>query len=562
VKRRTVLGAAAGLAATHLKYGRLIREAAASEDVEADVLVIGAGASGAASAWRLASQGFKVVCLEQGDWLDYLEIPSTKDDWELVRQREWNPSPNVRGLPADYPVNDSDSPIKALMYNAVGGTTLMWSCHAPRFHPSDFKTNSLDGVGANWPLSYWDLEPYYDLNDKMCGISGLSGDPSNPPRSARQRAPMPIGKGAARLASAMDDMGWHWWPNDVQALSSAYGEETGDCNNCGPCEVACPVRAKGSTDVTYWPKALDAGIRLITKARVFEIETDANGNAVGAAYYDRNKVARRVRAKRVIVAANGIGTPRLLQLSVSKKHPNGLANGSGLVGRNLMLHPIALVTGLFDEDLEGYKGITANCITSQEFYETDDSRDYKRGYMVQFLRSFGPVLTSLAGYGVPVPWGEKHHSRFLDVFNHTASAGIVCEDIADPDNRITLDSDLTDGDGIPAPKMTYTLSENSKNMLAHGIESCTKIMENAGAKEVHNIELVEQAGWHLMGTARVGDDPEQSVLNKWNQAHDVPNLYVVDGSAFATAAAVNPTNTLQALALRAADHIAQTRGEL
>lgn len=562
MRRRTLLGAAAGLAATRLKYGRLIREAAADEDIEADILVIGAGASGAATAWRLASRGFQVVCLEQGEWLDYLEIPSIEDDWELVRQRDWNPNPNIRGLTADYPVNDSGTPIKPLMFNGVGGSTIMWSCHAPRFHPSDFKTRSLDGVGADWPLTYWDLEPYYDLNDRMSGVSGLNGDPANPPRPPRSFAPLPIGKGASKIASALDEIGWHWWPNDVQAYSSAYGNETGDCNHCGPCELACPVRAKASTDVTYWPKALDGGVRLIASARVFQIESDEDGKAIGAAYYDRNGIVRRVGAKVVIVAANGIGTPRLLQLSAAKKHPNGLANRSDQVGRNLMLHPVALVTGVFEENLEGYKGITANCITSQEFYEADSSRDFERGYMVQFLRSFGPVLTSLGGYGVPIPWGKSHHKRFMEVFNHTATAGIVCEDIADPNNRITLDSDLADSDGVPAPKMAYVLSDNSKRMISHGIESCSKVMQAAGASEVHHVELVEQAGFHLMGTARVGDDPESSVLNKWNQAHDAGNLFVVDGSAFATAAAVNPTNTLQALALRAADYISENRRDL
>ena len=322
------------------------------------------------------------------------------------------------------------------------------------------------------------------------------------------------------------------------------------------------MRAKASTDVTYWPKALDAGARLISNARVFEIESDDTGVATGAAYFDRNGVVRRVRSSKVIVAANGIGTPRLLQLSASKKHPNGLANRSDQVGRNLMLHPVAVVTGVFDENLEGYRGITANCITSQEFYESESGRGFYRGYLIQFLRSFGPVLTALSGYGVPVSWGKGHHRRLLEVFNHTASAGIMCEDIADPDNRITLDSSLTDSNGIPAPRMAYAVSDNSKQMIVHAITKSTEIMEAAGAKEVHAIELVEQAGWHLMGTARMGSDPETSVLNQWNQSHDVKNLFVIDGSAFTTAAAVNPTNTLQALALRAADHIVATRREL
>lgn len=560
--RRSVLAGAAALSSARLKYGRLIHDAAADEDIDTEVLIIGAGASGAAAAWRLSSKGIKVVCLEQGEWLDYLESPTIRDDWELARQREWNPNPNIRGLAADYPVNDKDTDIKPMMFNAVGGTTILWSGHAPRFHPSDFKTHSLDGVGNDWPLTYSDIEPYYDLNDKMSGVSGLQGDPGNPPRSPRPLPPLPIGKGAKRLASALDSLGWHWWPNDAHIYSSAYGEETGDCSNCGPCELGCPVRAKASTDITYWPKALDAGVRLISNARVFEIQTDETGSAVGAAYYDRNGIVRRVNAEKIMVAANGIGTPRLLQLSASKKHPSGLANRSDQVGRNLMLHPVAVVSGVFEENLEGYRGATANCITSQEFYETQSDRNFRRGYMLQFLRSFGPVLTALSGYGVPIKWGKGHHKRLLEVFNHTATAGILCEDIADPNNRITLDSSLTDRHGIPAPHMAYSLSQNSKNMIIHGITKSTEIMKVAGAKEVHAIELVDQAGWHLMGTTRMGANPETSVLNSWNQAHDVQNLFVIDGSAFTTAAAVNPTNTLQALALRASDHIIATRRDL
>jgi choline dehydrogenase-like flavoprotein len=217
---------------------------------------------------------------------------------------------------------------------------------------------------------------------------------------------------------------------------------------------------------------------------------------------------------------------------------------------------------VFDQDLEGYKGITANCITSQEFYETAPGRDFKRGYMIQFLRSFGPAMTALGGYGVPIPWGRDHRRRFKEVFNHTATAGIVCEDLANPENRITLDSSLTDQNGIPSPHMAYAVDDNARRMIAHGLETCSQIMRAAGAREIFRVELVEQAGFHLMGTARMGTDPGTSVLNAWSQAHDAQNLFVVDGSAFTTAAAVNPTNTLQALALRAADRILAVRREL
>ncbi|MBT8447609.1 MAG: GMC family oxidoreductase [Gammaproteobacteria bacterium] len=526
---------------------------------DADVLIIGSGASGAAAAWRLASTGLNVVCLEQGDHVDYAESPAAKSDWELIRQRQWSPSPNARGRDADYPVADGDTPIKPLMYNAVGGSTIMWSCHSPRFHPSDFKIRSLDGVGADWPIDYFELEPYYELNQKMVGISGVNGDPAYPDRSPHPLPPIPIGTGGERVAAAMDKLGWHWWPADIQVNSEAYGAGRGQCNHCGPCELGCPLRAKGSTDVTYWPLALEAGADLITGARVFEIETDAKGRATGAVFYDRAGKTRRQRAGIVIVAANGIGTPRLLLLSRSKAHPNGLANSSDMVGRNLMFHPVAAVTGVFDEPLDSYRGITACAIASHQFYETDPSRDFVRGYMLQLVRGVGPVLTALNAYGVPQQWGPGHHRRFLEVFNHTSTMAVVGEDLPDPDNRVTLDESLTDSNGIAAPKITYRLQQNARRMLDHGLARSREIFTAAGAREMFEVDLLVDGGFHLMGTARMGDNPETSVTDRWGRSHDVDNLFIIDGSLFASAAAVNPTITIQSLALRAADHILETR---
>ena len=525
-------------------------------------MIIGAGASGAAAAWSLGKAGFKVVILEQGDWVDYAEAPAAKDTWEVIRQRDWNPNPNFRINAADYPVNVDDTPIHPLMYNAVGGSTIMWSCHNPRFRPSDFKVQSLDGVGADWPISYEDLAPFYELNDRMSGVSGLAGDPAFPEREPRPMPPIPLGKGPEKIAKACNALGWHWWPADIQINATPYGDGRGECNHCGPCELGCPFGAKGSTDFTYVPLAQKYDVEMVTGARVFEIETDHDGRATGAAYFDRNGETRRVRADVVIIAANGIGTPRLMLMSQSRAHPNGLANSSDALGRHLMFHPVAVVTGLFDDPLDGYRGITACSIASQEFYETDPDRDFVRGYMIQMLRHHGPLLTALQSYGVPIGWGKDHHRRFVEVFNHTVAAGVVAEDLPNPDNRVTLDPELTDTSGLPAPKVAYQYDDNAKKMVAHGIARSEELMRTAGAKEVHVIPEVQQAGFHLMGTARIGDNRANSVVNGWGQTHDVENLFVIDGSVFASAAAVNPTSTIQAFALRAAAHIADTRREL
>ncbi len=525
-----------------------------------DVLIVGAGASGAAAAWRLARAGLSVTCLEQGYWVDPETSRSRDADWEIHRQTTESPYPNLRARPWDYPVADRDTPIKPLMYNGVGGSTIKWGAHFPRFRPSDFAVRALDGVADDWPLSYADLEPYYDENDQIMGVCGLAGDPGNPPRPARPMPPLPPGRGAEIMAAAFDRLGWHFWVSDV-AINTIPYRGRGACNNCGPCDLGCPPRARASTDITYWPLALAAGARLITGARVFEVTTDAAGRATGVAYFDPDGTARRRAADVVILAANGAGTARLLLLSASAAHPDGLANRTGLVGRRLMHHPTGMVTGVFDEPLDGFKGPFACSILSQEFYETDRARGFARGYQMQLVRSDGPLGTAMGGYLPRVPWGADHHRRFLQLFGHTASLTVTTEDLPDEANRITLDPDLRDGFGIPAPRFTYRLHDNTRAMLAHGIARATEAFRTAGAAAIETQDLVAYAGFHLMGTARMGDDPETSVVDADCRAHAADNLMVIDGSVFVTAAALNPTPTIQAIALRAADRLIARRRE-
>lgn len=527
----------------------------AGEKDTVDVLVVGAGASGGALSWSLARAGVRVMCLEQGGWVDPRSYPTGDDDWELHQQTDFSADPNVRGLPQDYPVNSSASPIAPLMYNAVGGSTIHWSAHFPRFHPSDFRVRTLDGVADDWPLSYQDLEPFYDLNDRMIGVAGVSGDTAYPPRSPRQTPPVPLGKLGLTMARGFEKLGWHWWPSDSALVTRPYDGRQA-CNNCGPCHLGCRPRAKASSDVTYWPKALAKGAILKTQARVREVTIGRNGLADGAEYLDAEGATHHQRAKIVVMAANGIGTPRLLLNSRSALFPHGLANGSGLLGKNLMFHPYAMITGVFDEPLEGYKGPVGCAIVSHQFYETKPSRGFARGYIFQGNRSTGPVQTALGFIGNPVvPWGSEHRGAFARRFGHTMTLAACGEDLPEQHNRVTLDSDLTDGAGIPAPKVSYTLSENSRRMMAHAVARGREMMEAAGAVDVLVNPLLGPAGWHLMGTARMGDDPSSSVVDAHGRCHDVKNLFIVDGSIFVTSAAVNPTSTIQALALYVADYI-------
>ncbi len=527
-----------------------------SEVPTADVLVIGAGAGGAASSWRLAQQGMRVVCLEQGDWMAPESGPADDPAWERRRIADWHPNPNRRAAAADYPVSDENSAIRPLMWNGVGGSTVMWSALLPRMHPSDFRMRTLDGVGADWPLRYAELAPYYDLNERITGLAGLPGSAAMPPSNAPRLPSARLLPAEHRIAGALDALGWHWWPAELAINTAAHGSGRGVCVNCGPCEIGCHTRAKASADVVYWPLALAAGARLITGARVAEITLDGQGRANGAIWIDRGGARRVMRARAVVLAANGIGTPRLLLLSASGRHPDGLGNRTGLVGRRLMLHPLARVSGEFAETVAGWRGNAAGAIASHEFYETDPSRGFVRGVKLQIMRGTGPMATALGAGGARLPWGAAHHAKFAAVFGHTMAVSICSDDLPDADNRVTLDTARPDAHGLPGARMEYEVGANSRAALDFGMARAAELLTAAGAAALSRIDLLRDAGFHLMGTAGMGEDPDDSVTDGTGRLHDVANVYIADGAAFTTAGAVNPTHTIQALALRQADLIA------
>ena len=519
-----------------------------------DVVVVGAGASGGAFTWSIARQGLKVVCLEQGGWVTPETIPSLLPQWERARARTHHPNPNVRKNAWDYPIDDTDSDISPMLYNAVGGSTIHWGAHFPRLKPSDFRVRTLDGVGVDWPIGYNDLAPYFEINDAMMTVSGLAGDPANPARGPRPCPPVPLGEGARRIAEAYNRLGWHWWPVDAAILTKDHGDRL-SCNNCGPCDLGCPRGSRTSTDLAYWPEALAAGAILRTGARVVKV-TSTPGRVTGVDFVDESGELVHQPAANVVLAGNGVGTARLLLLSAEDWCPSGLANSSDQVGRNLMFHPTGMVTGVFDEDLSGYAGPFAASIVSQEFYETDRSRGFVRGFQAQTIRSDGPLGTALGGYLPRLPWGNRHHEQFSSQFGHTASITVTTEDLPDPNNRVTLADTLTDRWGVRAPKISYRVEQRCRDTIRFGIERNSEVLREAGAREVLSIPLVSSAGFHLLGTARMRADADTSVVDANCRSHDVPNLWVIDGSVFPTVGALNPTSTLQSIALRAADALA------
>ena len=529
-----------------------------SDDV-VDVLIIGAGASGAAMAYSLVDTKMKIMCLEQGDWVNQSDYPANGRDWES--RTDFASSPNMRKRDTDYPINDATSPIKPVNFNGVGGGTILYMAHFPRFHPSDFCTRTMDGVGEDWPIRYRDLQPFFAENDSMMGVAGLAGDPGCPPKDGLM-PPIPLGVLGETVAKGFNTLDWHWWPSESAIATQPYNGRD-QCLNLGPCASGCAQGAKASTDITYWPEAIRRGVELKTRARVREITVNENGMASGVIYYDQDGAEHEQRAEIVIVACNGIGTPRLLLNSTSARFPNGLANSSGLVGKNLMLHAMSVTQGVFEQPMQGYMGPIGCSLWSKEFYETDPQRGYARGYTMEILRGNGPVSAAQMGMALGMlPWGDGHHAAFQQMFDKTATIVAVGEDLPEEENCVTLDPDLTDGHGIPAPKINYRLGENSRKMLAHAGERSTEVLKAAGAVFVTPPITEGIASGHAMGTTRMGMDPQRSVVNEWGRSHDIKNLFIADSSMFVTAGGVNPTSTLQALALYVADNIKQRLANL
>lgn len=522
----------------------------------ADVLIIGAGPSGAIVANEMARSGFSVVCLEQSRWYNNGEFPGDKQDWELLSQQRWSHDPNIRANAEDYPLNVSESDLHPVMIGGVGGSTLFYGGHWMRLLPSDFRMYSLDSVGDDWPLTYADLAPFYDKVDRAVGLSGVEGDPMYPPGFAPPMPPHPIGRFGRRAAAGMNKLGWHWWPA-TNAIASQRMGELARCVRFGTCETGCPEGAKASFDITHWPSAIKHGARLRTGARVRQITVDARGRADGAIYFDRDGVERRQRARFVVLAANGIGTPRLLFLSAHAGAPDGLANSSGLVGKRLMLHPNGEVTGIYDEAMESWLGPAGQSIYSLEFYETDASRGFVGGAKWQVMGTGGPLraLFMHDREDFDAQWGEAAHARVSETLGRSLQWAINSQDMPEDTNTVTLDDVLTDSDGIPAPRVRYRLSENTRRLMKYNLDRVEEAHQAAGAVKTIRTELWADQPGHLLGTAKMGSNAATSVVNEWGIAHDVPNLAIVDGSTQPTSGAVNPTATIAAMALRTAEYL-------
>jgi len=534
-----------------------------------DVLVIGSGMGGAIASRVLAEAGLKVVCLEQGDWTRPEHHPHFSPDWEWQRLNNWSTAPNVRQRTDDYPVDTLNE--TTLMWCGVGGSTTVYTATWPRFRPSDFRKGTEHGCQPDWPFTYEDLAPWYEQNDRNCGVSGILGNPAMPPRGLHQTGPLPPGSGRAAMRG-FEKLGWHCWPMPAAILSEDYDGRLA-CNNCGNCQSGCPRGSLNDMSISHWPKATAAGAELRTNARVARIETGPAERATGAIYVDRMTGTWHFQpAAIVVIAANGVGTPRLLLNSESANHPHGLANSSGMVGRHLMHHGLAMVEAWVDEPLETHKGFVSAQLVCEEFAETDVSRGFINGFALHIVRMNGAGYQAHGSHSGNIgPWGAGHHAWFRQHFDR--GFGILCvgDDLPLAENRVTLSATMTDSDGLLAPRIEYELHPNDVQMMDFAVDRAVELAEASEAFDitVNRWTIPDQGyappAWHLLGTCRMGNERQDSVVNQWGQCWDVPNLYIMDGSVLPTGGAVNPTSTIGAVALRNAQHLrdrfAEARGE-
>lgn len=504
---------------------------------EVDYLIVGVGSAGGVLLQRLARAGFSVVGLDAGPFWN------TERDWvsdEAGSHKLYWEDPRITG---------GTDPLALGANNCgkgVGGGSVHWAAFTPRLHPSDFEIYTRDGVGTDWPISYEEIRPYYEQLELEMPVAGPAYYPWGHPHGYTY-GPHPTGGVGNALVKGCTAMGI---PVSIGGPVAILSGSRGDRPHCiyrGFCIQGCKVGAKASTLVTHVPDALRKGAEIRPESMAARIEVGKNGRVTGVHYFDKNRELHFQRAKAVIVSGYAIETPRLLLNSACPGHENGLANSSGVVGRYLMAQAGNVVLGRFDQLVRMYKAPPAHVLT-EEFYETNPENDFARGFAIQTVAPL-PIAFGKQMVASKKAWGWGLRREMMD-YNHWATFGVLGEILPWADNRVTL-AEEKDEFGLPIAHVSFNLHDNDKKLIKAGKEKTMDVMRAAGATEV-----VQEARYaHLVGACRMGNDPRTSVVDKFGRTHDVPNLFVMDGSVMPTQGSANPGLTIQSLAARTADYL-------
>jgi choline dehydrogenase-like flavoprotein len=508
------------------------------------VVIIGSGAGGGTLANELCQQGIKVVVLEAGAMQSNATF--INDEWKAFQQLSWLDPRTTSGtwrVAKDFPN------LPAWICKTVGGTTTHWAGASLRFQAHEFKTKTHYGdiAGANlldWPLTLEELEPYYARAEDKMGVTRTNGIPG-----------LPGNNNFKVMYAGAKSIGYKEVHTGRMAINSEPRDGRGRCMQLGFCFQGCKSGAKWSTLYTEIPKAEATGnFELRPQSHVARIEHNNKGKASAVVYYDKDGKERRQKARIVCVAGNSIETPRLLLLSASNMFKDGLANSSGQVGRNYMRHVTGSVYAAFKDPVHMYRGTTMAGIVRDEA-EHDTKRGFAGGYEMETL-SLG--LSFMAAFLEPGGWGEDF-AWWMDHYTNLAGMWIVGEDMPRETNRVTLNTSVKDKWGNPVPNVHYDDHANDMAMREHAFTQGERVYQAAGA--IRTYRTPPYPSTHNLGTCRMGAKASDSVCNKYGQTHDIPNLFISDGSQFTTGGAENPTLTIVTLAIRQAEHIARLMKE-
>jgi choline dehydrogenase-like flavoprotein len=516
----------------------LDRMARYRDEETVDMLVVGAGAGGGVLAQRLARAGWKVVVLETGPLWDPDRhwVSDEKGSGGLY----WTKKRIVSGNdPIDMGKNNSGV--------GVGGSMTHFAGYTPRLHPSDFEVRTRDGVAVDWPISYWDLKASFERLERELPVAGQHwpwGDPHDYPHG-----PHPVAGAASVAWQGARDYGIEMRVGPVAITNGSFGNRP-HCIYRGFCLEGCKVNAKASPLITHFPDAIEHGCEIRAEATATRVELDdASGRVTGVTYV-RDGRERYQRADAVAVCGYAIETPRLLLHSTSRRHPHGLGNNAGVVGRYVMVQGAPQTAARFPEMLRMYKAPPPE-VSSEQFYETDETRGFARGLSIQTI---SPLPIGWAEHVVAEGhWGQALREYMRD-YNHWTVLGILAELLPQPENRVTLAGEV-DENGVPVARFNYNLCENDKAVIAFGKRILAEIWDGADAQDTLTIDRYA----HLVGGCRMGFSPEDSVVDSSHRVWGVDNLFVVDGSVMPTQGAANPALAIMALADRAARLLAEKR---
>jgi choline dehydrogenase-like flavoprotein len=538
-----------------------------------DFVIVGSGAAGGVLAKELSTNGFRVVVLEQGPYLT--EDDFTHNEVKIFAEHGLTNNPKKQPITFRKTAEDKSTTQQSVLYGTcVGGSSVHFTANFWRFHEIDFTEHSKVGdipgsTLVDWPIKYADLEPYYTKVEWEIGVSGLAGaSPFDPPRSKPYpMPPLPVKGSGVIFERACRKLGYHPFPAPMAILSQPRPGRS-ECMNCGFClGFGCEVGAKSTALSTVIRMAEKTGrCEIRPNAYVHKIEMGKNGRAAGVVYFDAKNNTHLQKAKAVIVSANGAETPRLLLLSASSQFPSGLANSSGYVGKNLMPNSSAIAYGVFEEQLNDYKGYCVSRIM-HDFYELDPNKvGFHGGGGLDARFDLSPLAFATAAMPPDTPhWGAEFKKTLAH--NYTRTMEIFCHGTSLPveSNSFSLDPDVKDAWGLPALRMTFRDHPDDLKLVTWMRQRALEILDAAGAKTKWAGPVTEQQfAVHLLGTCRMGNDPKTSVIDTNHRTHDVPNLFLCDGSSLVTSGRGQPTMTIQALSYRAADRITDLakRGEI